>query len=51
VQEILPWDHVDVGVARWHLVAQWRRARGLEPEPRRREKFVLLHGEELAQVR
>jgi radical SAM family uncharacterized protein len=51
VTEILPWDHIDVGVARWHLVAQWRRATGLEPEPKRREKFVLLHDQELATVR
>jgi radical SAM family uncharacterized protein len=51
VSEVLPWDHVDVGVARWHLAAQWRRARGLEPEPRRREKFVLLHDAELSTVR
>jgi radical SAM family uncharacterized protein len=26
VHEILPWDHVDVGVPRWHLTAQWRAA-------------------------
>jgi radical SAM family uncharacterized protein len=51
LSEVLPWDHVDVGVARWHLAAQWRRARGLEPEPRRREKFVLLHDQELETVR
>jgi radical SAM family uncharacterized protein len=51
VHEILPWDHVDVGVTRWHLVAQWRRAQGLDPEPRTREKFVLLHDEDLATVR
>ena len=42
----LPWDHVDVGVARWHLVAQWNRARGIEAEPRQRQSFVLLHGED-----
>ncbi len=46
VRAALPWDHVDVGVAKWHLAAQWNRARGLEPEPRQRERFVLLHGEE-----
>jgi radical SAM family uncharacterized protein len=51
LHEVLPWDHVDVGVARWHLAAQWRRAQGLEPEPGRREKFVLLHESELASVR
>lgn len=42
----LPWDHVDVGVPRWHLAAQWNRARGLEPEARTRNRFLLLHGEE-----
>ena len=42
----LPWDHVDVGVPRWHLAAQWNRARGMEPEPRTRDRFVLLHGED-----
>ncbi|HEU5316477.1 MAG TPA: TIGR03960 family B12-binding radical SAM protein [Chloroflexota bacterium] len=26
VHEILPWDHIDVGVPRWHLTAQWRAA-------------------------
>ena len=26
VHERLPWDHIDVGVARWHLTAQWRAA-------------------------
>ncbi len=41
----LPWDHIDVGVPRWHLAAQWNRARGFEAEPRQREAFVLLHGE------
>jgi radical SAM family uncharacterized protein len=51
VHEILPWDHVDVGVARWHLVGQWHRALGKEPEPRKREKFVLLHESEEATVR
>ena len=51
VHERLPWDHVDVGVPRWHLVAQWRRAQGLEAEPRAREKFVLLHQEDLASLR
>ncbi|MBI3970619.1 MAG: TIGR03960 family B12-binding radical SAM protein [Chloroflexi bacterium] len=51
VHEILPWDHVDVGVPRWHLVAQWRRARGLDPEPRKRERYVLLHQEEAVAVR
>lgn len=24
--EVLPWDHIDVGVARWHLAGQWRAA-------------------------
>jgi radical SAM superfamily enzyme YgiQ (UPF0313 family) len=47
----LPWDHVDVGVPRWHLVAQWRQAVGLALAPARREKFVLLRPEELADVR
>lgn len=42
----LPWDHVDVGVPRWHLAAQWNRARSLDLEPRQRDPFVLLHGEE-----
>jgi radical SAM superfamily enzyme YgiQ (UPF0313 family) len=42
----LPWDHIEVGVAKWHLAAQWNRARGLEPEPRQRDRFILLHGEE-----
>jgi hypothetical protein len=51
VAEVLPWDHIDVGIARWHLAAQWRRAQGLEPEPRQRERYVLLHNEELAGVR
>jgi hypothetical protein len=51
VHEVLPWDHVDTGVPRWHLVAQWLRALGREPEPRRHERFVLLHGEDLASVR
>jgi hypothetical protein len=51
VHERLPWDHVDVGVPRWHLVAQWRRALGQEPEPRRRERFVVFQQEELAAVR
>ncbi len=51
VREVLPWDHIDVGVARWHLVAQWRRAQGLDQEPRQREKFVLLHQEDPATVR
>ncbi|MGH2369616.1 MAG: B12-binding domain-containing radical SAM protein, partial [Chloroflexota bacterium] len=51
IREVLPWDHVDVGVPRWHLVAQWRRALGLDSEPRQREKFVLLHNEDLAAVR
>lgn len=46
VRAPLPWDHIDVGVPRWHLAAQWNRARGLEPEPRQRDRFVLLHGEE-----
>jgi radical SAM family uncharacterized protein len=49
VHERLPWDHIDVGVPRWHLIAQWRRAQGLEPE--RRERYVLLRQEELAGVR
>ena len=26
VREVLPWDHVDVGVPRWHLTGQWRAA-------------------------
>jgi radical SAM family uncharacterized protein len=47
LQETLPWDHIDVGVARWHLAAQWQRALGLRPEPRRRERYVLLHEREL----
>jgi radical SAM family uncharacterized protein len=51
VHEILPWDHIDVGVPRWHQVAQWKRALGVEPEPRRREKFVLLHQAEEVTVR
>ncbi|HEX2184286.1 MAG TPA: B12-binding domain-containing radical SAM protein, partial [Chloroflexota bacterium] len=51
VRELLPWDHVDVGVARWHLVAQWRRALGLEPEPRQRQKYVLFEEAERATVR
>jgi radical SAM family uncharacterized protein len=51
VQETLPWDHIDVGVARWHLAAQWQRARGLQPEPRRQERYVLLHERELETVR
>jgi radical SAM superfamily enzyme YgiQ (UPF0313 family) len=51
VREVLPWDHVDVGVARWHLVAQWRRALGLEPEPRQRQKYVLFEEAERATVR
>ncbi len=51
VHEVLPWDHIDVGVPRWHLVAQWRRALGLEPEPRQRERYVLLREEELAAAR
>ena len=51
VHERLPWDHVDVGVPRWHLVAQWRRAQGLEPEPRQRERFVVFQQAELAAVR
>jgi len=50
IHEIQPWDHIDVGVARWHLVAQWRRAIGLEREPARREKFVLLHESEALTV-
>jgi radical SAM family uncharacterized protein len=51
VRERLPWDHVDVGVPRWHLVAQWRRALGHEPEPRLRERFVVFAPEELTAVR
>jgi len=42
----LPCVHVDVGVPRCHLVAQWHRARGHEPEARTRDRFLLLHGEE-----
>jgi hypothetical protein len=26
VHELLPWDHIDVGVPRWHLAGQWRAA-------------------------
>jgi radical SAM superfamily enzyme YgiQ (UPF0313 family) len=26
VREVLPWDHIDVGVPRWHLTGQWRAA-------------------------
>ncbi len=56
MREILPWDHIDLGVARWHLVTPWRRAQGLqpeprEPEPREREKLVLLHDQDLVAVR
>jgi hypothetical protein len=51
VHEHLPWDHVDVGVPRWHLVAQWHRAQGKEPEPTRRERFVVFQQDELAAVR
>jgi radical SAM family uncharacterized protein len=51
VDEVLPWDHVDVGVPRWHLAAQWRRALGLDPEPHQRERYVLLRDDELAGVR
>jgi radical SAM superfamily enzyme YgiQ (UPF0313 family) len=42
----LPWDHIDVGVPRWHLAAQWNRARGLETESPQRDSFVLRHGKE-----
>ncbi|MGI8423667.1 MAG: TIGR03960 family B12-binding radical SAM protein [Chloroflexota bacterium] len=26
LNELLPWEHVDAGVARWHLAGQWRAA-------------------------
>lgn len=46
----LPWDHVDVGVPRWHLAAQWNQARGHAAESQPRERFTLLHGETVQPV-